>query len=237
MPNRYDLDAAMEATRRPLDAGWSKRKKTIVGSSCAAGAIAALSIGAWAMSASTPPPLPRSAQEAIAVLSSDRFERMDADRRRQYAAEAQRLLASMSPEERREMMRDVENREAMRALGEELFDDAARRFARGEEMPQPFWGGGVRRTDREGPPVRMRDENAERPTPEQIAEMREQMRQRMEERLAEQFRSGNAQSAGLRAEMFKRMMRSGGGVGGPGRGGMGGARRGGGGGSGGGGSR
>jgi len=212
MPQRYDLDAAERESRRPIDAEWSKQKKTAVVGACVVGASLALGAGWWAMSAIANPGLPTNASDALAVMASSKFESMDEMRKRQYAAEARRLLSELPAEDRRALFEDENAREAMREMREETMDEIARRVARGESIEGMFPGGP------RGP--RPEGERRERPADAPAFDP-EQFRQQMDQRLAEQIQSGNAQSGGLRGEMFKRGMRGGGGGG---RGGGGGGR-------------
>ncbi|MEC9372534.1 MAG: hypothetical protein VYC34_01765 [Planctomycetota bacterium] len=210
--------------RKPIDASWSKRRRVIVGALSAVVAVAALSGAAYAFYMNSAPGLPTTADEALATINSARFDNLSEDRRRQYMAEAGRLFRDMDAEKRRQLFTDEQNREALRAMREEFFDEMARRFARGESMfPE-----GMQRPRRERPEG---EEGQRPPRPEGMEEMtpeqrREAMRNRINEGLNDQISSGNAQSGALRGEMFKRR-----GAGGPGGGG----RRGGGGGGGGGG--
>ena len=232
MPQRINLDEQLAPERKTIDADWSKQRKTIVGVGAAVLAVSAVTAGAFLMIRAQPPKLPTTAEEAIVVLGSAKYERLDSERKLQYATESARLLRELPPEERREIMRDGENREALRQLMEEMMDDAAKKFARGEELE--FQGFGFR-----GPPRGERDgnregrERPERPegdrenmTEEEREQRRAEGRQRMANRFSNALQSGNAQSMGLRGEMFKRMMQSGqmpgrrgGGGGGGGRGG------------------
>lgn len=204
---RYDLTAATAGGgRRPIDAGWSGRKKAVVGTGAGVLAAAALVGGAWVWWMSRPVEMPGSAEEALAVLGSARFERMDADRRRQYASEAGRLFMELSREERAELFGEGENREALRALREDMFDDMAYRFARGEGLEFPWGrrGGDGERRERRGP-------GGPGGPGEMDPERRAEMRDRFNDRMNQMFQSGNAQSTGLRGEMFQRMRGGGGG--------------------------
>lgn len=218
--NVYNLDEAAKAeSRKPIDASWSPAKKRVVAIACAALATSAVGYGSWAMLSRMPPGLPKTADDALAVINSAKFDRLDAERKQQYLEETMRLVRELPEEQRRTYWRDEKNREAFRKFMEERFDDAARRFARGEELPNMFPGGPPRGPRPEG-------EQAQRPqlTEEERAARMEQMRSEMNKRIGEQIKSGNAQSGGLRGEMMKR-----GGMGG-GRGGWGGRGGGGGGG-------
>lgn len=159
MPNRVNLDVPASPKRRTIDAGWTKRRKIVVGAVSGCLAIAAAAGGLMVWSAMTPPPLPRSAEEAMRVLASDRFDRLDTERRAAYVTEASRLLREVPDDQRRAFFADLpeEHRRGMRVLMEERMDDLARRVARGEAdlsdpetMREMF--GGMRRGDGGGRP-------------------------------------------------------------------------------------
>lgn len=207
MKTRYDLDAV--AARTPIDARWSARTRLLVGGASmliAAGAV----VGGLALAQSlTPPPLPKTPQEALALMSSERYASIDEGRRRQLAAEARRIILAMPEDERRSLMRDQANDKARRAIGEDWLDDAARRVARGEDVEMPFpRTGGPGQPGGPGPGAEPGDAASRE------ARMA-QMRQRMKDGMAQQLESGNAQSSGLRAEFFKGRMGPGGGGRGP----------------------
>lgn len=224
----YDLDAMASEGRRTMDASWSPKKKKVVGISCVVGAVLMLGGGAWAMVASSPPRLPRTAQEAVAVMASGKFKGMSEQRKAQYTEEAGRLFRGMTEEDRRSLFRDEKTREAMRAMMEERMTDAAKKFARGESM-EGIWGQRPTGPRPEGRPERPEGERTP-PTEEERAQRMEQARARMTESMKNQVMTGNAQNGSLTGEMFKRMGAAGGG-----RGGFFGGGRGGGGGGGGGG--
>lgn len=196
MTERKSLLEDLEPARKPIDAAWSPRKKRLVGGVCAGASVAAVAAGVWAAAALRGPGLPDTAGEALAVMSSGRFESLPEERQRQYAAEAARLLRDLSPDERR-ALRDEADPEALRRLGQERFDEIARRIARGEDLPPR-----PRRGERPPRPPREFD--------------REAMRERIDEQVSENLESGNAQDSGLRGEMFKRFRQGGGGRGGGG---------------------
>ncbi len=225
--NVYNLDEAAKAeSRKPIDASWSPAKKRMVAIACAVLATGAVGYGSWAMLSRMPPSLPKTADDALAVINSAKFARLDPERKQQYLEETMRLVRELPEEQRRNYWRDEKNREAFRKFMEERFDDAARRFARGETLPSMFPGG--------GPPRGPRPEGeTQRPqlTEEERAARLEQARNEANKRIGEQIKSGNAQSGGLRGEMMKRGMGGGrGGWGGRGGGGGGGGAGGGGGG-------
>lgn len=214
---RINLDEEL-AGRTPIDAGWSRKKKTIVGASAATIASAALAGGIWWSVAHRPPRLPRTADEAVALLASAKFDRLDEDRQRQYSAEAARLMRALPAEQRRALFQDESKRDAMRRLFQERLDDLARRYARGEDPPFP----GGPRQGRRGDGERRPPFNRKDMSPEDRAAMRDKMVEQINEQMAQQDKTGNTQDSGLRGEMFKRRAAQGGG-----RGGGGGGRRGG----------
>lgn len=218
----YDLDAMASEGRKTIDASWSPRKKKIIGGACVAGAVLVVGGGAWAMAATAPARLPRTAQEAVAVMASGKFKGMTSERKAQYTAEAGRLFREMSEEDRRAMFRDEKTREAMRAMMEERMTDAAKKFARGESL-EGIWGQRPQGPRPEGRPERPEGERPQL-TEEERAQRMQQARDRMTQAMKDQVMTGNAQNGSLTGEMFKRM-----GAGG-GRGGMFGGRGGGGGG-------
>ncbi len=217
---RINLDEASES-RAPIDANWSRRKKMTVGIVAAICATSAVSAGVWWTMASRPPRLPRTADEAVVLLASSQFDRLSEDRQRQYAAEAGRLMRELPDEERRALFQDESNRDAMRKVFEERMDEMVRNFARGEEMNRGRFPRGERPPRAEGeegrPPF-----NPEEMTDEERQRRMDERKERMNEQILTNAQSGNAQSSGLRAEMMKRMTKSGGGWGGGGRGGGGG---------------
>ncbi len=230
MPERFDLDEMVNPTRKSIDANWSQKKKIVVGSIASGVAAAALITGVVIMIRSIPPALPKTTVEALAVMGSGRFEKLDEQRQRQYAAEASRLMRDMAPDDRRALMQDEKNREAMMTMRMEMFDEMARKYARGEEMQFPFG----RRPPRDDKNKGERPNRPERPDPDKMTpeekekfdQQRAERRKQFTSRMESQLESGNAQNNSLRGEMFKRMMASGNGFGGRGSGG---GRRGGGG--------
>lgn len=195
--------------RTPLDAGWSRKKKTIVGVTAASVAVAAVTVGAVVYVLTRPPSLPKSATEAVAMLTSEKFDQLDEGRKRQYTAEAGRLMRELSDEERRALFADESNRDAMRILREERFDELARRFARGEAPtfnPEQFRN----RRDGEGPPAFVR---------ENMPRNREGFMDQLRSQIADAAHTRGAHEKALQTEMAKRRSQAGGGGGGRGRGG------------------
>lgn len=178
--------------RLAIDASWSPKKKALVAGLSLAATAGAVFGGLSLWNLNAPPPRPESAAEAVAFIQSGRYEKLDADRRRSYARDASTLLRNASEEERRELMSDPELREHLGDLRRDVMDDMVLRWAKGEEVENPF--AGMR------PPRREDGENQERP---EGMPSRSEMQQMARQRIAENSASGNAQMSGLRGEMFK----------------------------------
>ena len=117
--------------RKTVDADWTKARKFAVGTAATLLAIGALGAGVYFAWDNRPVSLPKTAEEAVAVINSGRVERLSADRKRQYYAEASRLMEDVPEESRREMFRDEESRDAMRQVMMEQMDNSMREIARG----------------------------------------------------------------------------------------------------------
>ena len=84
---RFNLDDAVNEPRQGIDANWTRGRRIGVGALCVLIAGAAIGGGYYAWSSSRPIDLPRSAHDAVRVMASERFDRLPADRRAQYAEE------------------------------------------------------------------------------------------------------------------------------------------------------
>lgn len=199
--------------RKAIDADWSGKKKGLIGAAVGLVAIGAVTLGVWAFQRARPLPMPRTTEQAIAVLKSDKFDRLSNARKEQISSEARRLLADLPDDQRRELFRDDESRDAMRNLMEASFEEASRKYARGEDLDairrgMGFPGGpgmgrppGTRGDRPPGDGARPDRGDRPEPTPEERAQRMAQFQQRM----ANYFNSGSAQSSALRQEFFKRM--------------------------------
>jgi len=173
--------------------------KNVVATVCVVISAGAIAGGLWLRASTAPLALPTNSEDALAGLTSNAYAKMDDQRRRQYAAEAMKHMRDMSPEER-ELMRErfqneEEFREAMRRARQDMFDEMARRAARGAPMERPEpRGDRPQRPD----PSEMTDEQRE-----QMRERMEAMRERMTQAMKDSWDTGDAQSSGLRQEMFK----------------------------------
>ena len=198
------------APRRPIDADWSKKKKSAVTGATVGIAALALALGTWFFIQSRPPSMPETVEDVVRVIETGKFSKLDEGRQRSYATEAARLMSEMPREEARALWENEENREALRDMMRVSFDENIREWAKTGEMQNPF-GRRPRNNDgdndennRPRPP---RDENGEEMTPEQRMEA---MRERIANAVREQIGSGNAQSGGLQGEFWGSRSRRGG---------------------------
>ena len=196
MPQRIDLDQQLAHARAPIDAGWSKRKKTVVAAASVCVAALALGYGVWMTIAQRPPRLPTSAEEALKVMDSAKYDRLGEERKRQYASETRRLLQGLTAEERRALLQGEDNEDLRSTLRDQFVDDLARRVARGDEPEIPGFGADARKRQRARWDALSDEEKEQR---------QREMKDRARERIADAIESGNAQSTGLRTELFKKM--------------------------------
>ncbi|HED53841.1 MAG TPA: hypothetical protein ENJ00_06530 [Phycisphaerales bacterium] len=193
--------------RRPVDADWTKRKRIVVGSAIALLACAAVGYGGFIAWQNRPVHLPTSAEQAIATINSGRVDRLGEDRKRQYFAEAARLMREV-PEDKRRDLFTQENRDAMRQVMMEQMDTSIREIARGnmtieqfrQQMMERFRN---RRPEGDRPERGERDRNgpSERPSAGD-------RRERFVGRMSNMFQNGDGQRMGLmmgfRAQMPRR---------------------------------
>ncbi len=218
-PKRSSLNAKFERNRKPIMVGLL----AVMG-------LGSLVYGGYYAWSHRPPALPTNANEAIALVTSNKLDLLDPGRQEQYLDEAARLLRDLPDEERRKLFRDDKNREALERIREQQFDEMAKKFARGEEPDWqnmrgpgmgPGMGPGAGRPDRQPgeqpPPGAGPDGNGGpgrdgggggggngngRGGNRGNPDSRRAM---MDQRMARSLNSGNAQSVGLRGEMMKRM--------------------------------
>lgn len=239
MPQRFNIDEPAAPTRKAIDANWSPRKKKIVGGLCIGLGVLAVSAGGVYAWGHRPVSLPKTREEAMKVMASDRYKNLDEDRRRQYAVVAAELFKDVSREEMRTMFEDEKTREVLFEMRQEQMDETILKVARGEPIPDWRTGwrpGGMGPGGPGGPGGPRRDgerrEGAEggpggpgggpgggEMTDEQRAQRRADMVNRINSRIGQAINDGNAQMNGLRAEFMSRMRAQGGGPGGPGGGG------------------
>ncbi|MEM1071245.1 MAG: hypothetical protein AAGB48_02660 [Planctomycetota bacterium] len=215
------MDGIEFEKRKPVDADWSKRKRTIVGSLAGMLAMGAIGAGAYYGWQNRPVSLPTTAEQAIETIASGRVDRLSPERQTQYYGEAARLLRDVPREQWRDRFEE-EDREAIGQVFRAQFDEGIREIARGNSSPQEMfrnmWGGqrpGGGRPGGDG--ARQRNENTENAE----RERRGPGSQQFASRLQSAFQNGDAQRSGLMGQFFT-MMRAQRDAGGGRRGGAGG---------------
>ncbi|MCC7144887.1 MAG: hypothetical protein IT443_00425 [Phycisphaeraceae bacterium] len=95
-------------------------------------AVVTLSVGAYMTWLLTPPALPNSLEDAVALAGSARYQRLDPNTRARYMERMQQMFANSSREDRQAMwqkMRDDEQaRQAMRQLQEDMMQQRMQEF-------------------------------------------------------------------------------------------------------------
>lgn len=211
--------------RKAVDADWTKARKLAVGVMATLLTLGALGAGGYFLWENRPVRLPRTAEEAVAVINSGRIDRLSTDRQRQYFAEASRLMRDVPGEERRELFRDEENRDAMRQVMEEQMDSTMREIARGD-LTFEEWAAQMREmwANRRPPDGQRRpdgEQRAERPEgapPEGERPDANERRQQMLSQMESRFQNGDGQRMGLMMAFRQRMGGAMRGPGGPGGG-------------------
>ncbi len=131
--------AKMRSNSVSLDSiEWTPKRKKIAAVAFCLFSLCGLGLGAWLMIRMQPPGLPQTAEEAMAVMKSAKFEQLDTLQKEEYLNEANKLMASMPWEERRELFQN--DRETMEKLMERNMEEMAKKFARGEQPEFPFGG-------------------------------------------------------------------------------------------------
>jgi len=196
-------------------------------------AAAALTVGGYYYWRSMPPPMPRTAEQAIALVKSERFQRLTDKQKRYYHDRIAEVIGPLDAEKRRELMRDNElRREGGRDVMQAMMMQRAREYAmaspeqreamvaqaraefmamRGSGRPGGERGGQGERGQRpegEQRPPRGEGADGERPQREELTEEeREQRdaerRQRWESRIESWVNEGNAQEHALMREYFR----------------------------------
>lgn len=129
----------MRAANMSLDSiEWTPKRKKIAAVAFCLFSLCGLSLGAWVMIRMQPPGLPQTAEEAMAVMKSAKFDQLDSLQKEEYLNEANKLMANIPWEERRELFQN--DRESMEKLMERNMEEMAKKFARGEQPQFPFGG-------------------------------------------------------------------------------------------------
>ncbi|MBX3389295.1 MAG: hypothetical protein KF691_07540 [Phycisphaeraceae bacterium] len=146
--SRRDLfSAAASSASKAVSHDWTPKQKKIAAIGLAGMACAALVYGGVLFVRNRPLQLPKTFEEGKAAMATARFQNMDELRQAQYKTEMDRLfrekMGTMKEEgERRDFFRDESNREVMQQIREQMFDDMAKRVAKGETPQFPFGPGG-----------------------------------------------------------------------------------------------
>jgi hypothetical protein len=116
----------------------TKLKRTILAGVLAIAAAAVLATGLYITWIRTPPPMPQSIEDAIALMDSPRYQRLNEQQRRPYTDQMFKLGQSLTPEQRaalRDRMKDnpafTRNR---REMGAEWMLNQARDFAKADDF-------------------------------------------------------------------------------------------------------
>ena len=192
--------------RKAVDADWTKARKVAVGTIATMLAIGALGAGIYFAWQNRPVSLPKTAEEAVAVINSGRVDRLSADRKRQYYAEASRLMEDVPFEERRELFQDEENRDAMRQVMMEQMDNSMREIARGNVTFEQ-WAQEMRErwANRRPPEGQQRPEGERGERPEGERPDAKERQQQMVSRMESGFQNGDGQRMGLMMAFRQRM--------------------------------
>jgi|GEM_PF-1555237 len=194
--------------RKAVDADWTKARKVAVGSVATLLAVCALGAGAYFAWDNRPVRLPKTASEAVAVINSGRVDRLSTDRKKQYFAEASRLMEDVPAEDRRDLFRDEESRDAMRQVMMEQMDTSMREIARGDVTFEE-WAAQMRErwANRRPPEGQQRERDGERPEGEGEENRPSQAdrQQQMVSRMESGFQNGDGQRMGLMMAFRQRM--------------------------------
>ncbi len=194
--------------RKAVDADWTKARKVAVGSVATLLAVCALGAGAYFAWDNRPVRLPKTASEAVAVINSGRVDRLSSDRKKQYFAEASRLMEDVPAEDRRDLFRDEESRDAMRQVMMEQMDTSMREIARGDVTFEE-WAAQMREqwANRRPPEGQRRERDGERPEGEGDGDRPSQAdrQQQMVSRMESGFQNGDGQRMGLMMAFRQRM--------------------------------
>jgi len=80
-----------------------------------------------------PPPMPTTVEEATALLKSDRFQRLSDHEKRDYHDRIAELFGPLDRDQRRQLMRDNDLRDARRDMFRRMMVQRARAFALADE--------------------------------------------------------------------------------------------------------
>jgi hypothetical protein len=182
---------------RPVDEPAERRKRMLRWGVIAVAAVLALAAAGFAAWYFTPPLLPENVEQAKAVLTSPRFERLNKADKQPYYDTIREQFGSLDRDERRRMMEEDEKlRNAMGDAMKNTMEAWGRQWilASDEERAamEGLWGRG--RGNAERPPREDRPE----PTEEEKAERQSRGRERMNAFMS----NGSGQSSQIIGEFF-----------------------------------
>ncbi|MDX1682735.1 MAG: hypothetical protein R3336_06425, partial [Phycisphaeraceae bacterium] len=174
----------------------------------------------------TPPPMPETAEEAMATLTSARYQRLPDSRKEAYLERAHKLGRELKPEKRREMWeeirKDPEKRKAMRQVQVAWMLNRAEAYAKAPPAQREAMIKGMvamsemarnrreqRRQEREanGDSGGQRDRQRTPEEQEAREKRRAERRQRMEEFMHKMIEEGNPQRQAYATEFVKAFLR------------------------------
>ena len=205
----------------------SPKKKLLLGALVVT-AVTSITAGSYYSWLITSPPLPKTVDEAIAILSSKRYERLPDYRKNEYLNETHRLMKTLSPKERRQKMEvarsDDSVRQAMRKAWQTILVNRVVSFAKASPEEQTrlldetidqiqAWrsGRGKNRPDRGNRPSgndresHRGDGNTSSGSNQESRKGDGKRRERWQERFKHRIEQGNPQTAALISEYFRAM--------------------------------
>lgn len=182
------------------------RKKIIVAVTLliAVGVLVSGIYAAWLM---TPPDMPTTPEEGLALLTSPRFERLPEYRQKEYVSAIRAQLEELPREERHALIEqlrtDDETRDALREIHREEMMDRMRRFAKATpEEREEILDEAAEEMRRWRAPRPERSDDAQRGGGESG---RRRGRGRMREHIEDRVEHGNPQNIGLMREFWQAM--------------------------------
>lgn len=194
------IEDAVDSVRSAIDQNWSQRRRLVVAVGATVVSLVVLATGVWFMRANTPPKLPKTFDQAVAVMNSSKYRNLDSNRKQQYAEAAIELMRDLPEQERQDLFKNEDARQAIRAAFTQQMDDMARRLARGESLENLMSDRPSRRRGGPRPEGRRRAEGDTRDGQGDGSRA-----QRMAGRIGNAVQTGNAQRNALRGEMMQQM--------------------------------
>jgi len=148
-----------------------------------------------------PPPMPTTVEEATALLKSDRFQRLGAHEKRDYHDRIAELFGPLDRDQRRQLMRDHDLRDARRDMFRQMMVQRARAFALADEAKREAMIAEDRARFEAMRERRPRPEQGERP--ERSEEQRAERGRERRDRIEDWVNNGNGQDWALIREYWQ----------------------------------